>query len=437
MFNVRSALRGTTWLAGGTPYLGGSHAARPFLLAAILLCSITPAKAEYRLHVGDVIEISIVRLPELKQRMPIQMDGTISYPLLGAVSVVDLSPLEMQANVQAMLAAKVFRQRTSDGRENSVAIESNEVTATVVEYRPIYVNGDVFKPGEHVYRPLMTARQAVALSGGYDVTRLRMNNPILETADLRAEYESLWTEYAKEQAHVWRLKQELGKETKLDEKVLLDVPIARSMAQAIVDVEAENLKARQTDLRAERTFLQQGIVEADEQIKVLLDQKKTEDMGNQADVEELERAKELFSRGTLPSLRVTDARRAMLLSSIQKLQTTAQLMQTRRQRDDLSRQIERLDGQRKSDMLRELQDATVALNRIRFKLQSTGEKLQYTALAKSQLARGFGNKPAISVVRDGAKGIEHLTANEEFELQPGDVVEVSLRDDPGADLSGQ
>ena len=39
------------------------------------------------------------------------------------------------------------------------------------------------------------------------------------------------------------------------------------------------------------------------------------------------------------NLRVTDARRAMLLSSIQKLQTTAQLMQTRRQRDDLSRQI--------------------------------------------------------------------------------------------------
>ena len=43
-------------------------------------------------------------------------------------------------------------------------------------------------------------------------------------------------------------------------------------------------------------------------------------------------------------------------------------------------------------MLKELQDATVALSEIRFKLQSTGEKLQYTAFAKSQLARGFGNQ---------------------------------------------
>jgi polysaccharide export outer membrane protein len=363
------------------------------------------------------------------------MDGTISFPLLGTISVVDLSPAEVQAKVQAMLAAKVFRLR-----ESSVAIEPDEVTASIVEYRPIYVNGDVSRPGEQVYRPLMTVRQAVALSGGYDVMRLRMNNPILETADLRGEYDSLWTEYAKEQAHVWRLKQELGQQTTLDEKALLDVPVARSTTLAIVNVEAEQLKTRQTDEQAEKKFLQRGIVQADEQIQVLSEQQKTEDQGAQADVEELERAKELYNRGTLPILRVTDARRAMLLSSTRKLQTTAQLMQTRRQRDDLSRQIERLDGQRRSDMLRELQDTTVALSRIQFKLQSTGEKLQYIALARSQLARGFGNKPVITIVRNGTKGSENLSANEEFELQPGDVVEVALRDAPDAnlaDLSGQ
>jgi hypothetical protein len=114
----------------------------------------------------------------------------------------------------------------------------------------------------------------------------------------------------------------------------------------------------------------------------------------------------------------------------------ARLMQTRRQRDDLSRQMERLDGQRRSDLLRELQDASLALNKIRFKLQSTGEKLQYIGLAKSQLARGFGSKPAITIVRNGAKDVEHLVADEESELQPGDVVEVALRNDPGADESG-
>lgn len=427
MLNVRSAFRVTALLAGRASHLGKARDARPLLLAVAFLCSITPAKAAYRLHVGDVIEISVARLPELKQRVPVQLDGTISFPLAGTLQVANLPPAEVQAKVQAILAAKVFRQRTSDGRENSVTIEPDEVTATVVEYRPIYVNGDVSRPGEQAYRPLMTVRQAVALSGGYDVIRLRMNNPILEAADLRAEYESLWTEYAKEQAHVWRLQQELGQKTTVDQKALLDVPVARSTALAIVNNEAEQLKTRQADEQTERTFLNRGIVQADEQINILSEQQKTEDQGTQADLEELERAKELFSRGTLTMLRVSDARRAMLLSSTRKLQTSAQLMQTMRQRDDLSRQVERLDGQRRGDMLRELQDATVALSRIRLKLESTGEKLQYTAFAKSQLAHGFGSKPAITIVRSGARGSENLVANEEFELQPGDVVEVALR----------
>ena len=407
-----------------------SYDMRSFLLAAAILCTVTPAKAEYRLQMGDIIEISVARLPEFKQRVPVQMDGTISYPLLGTISVMGLSPTELQARVQAKLAAKVFRP---SGSEHSVAIDPDEVAAIVAEYRPIYVDGDIAKPGEQVYRPLMTVRKAIALSGGYDVARLRMNNPILETADLRSESETLWTEYAKEQAHIWRLKEELGEGITFDQKSLLDVPIAQSTALTIVNIEAETLKAHQADKRAEKTFLQRGINQAEAEIQILSDQEKAEDDGAKADDEDYERTKALFDRGTLPILRVTDARRAMLLSSTRKLQTKAQLMQTQRQRDDLSRQIERLDGQRQSDLLRELGDATLALNKIRFKLQSTEEKLQYTALARTQLRRGFGNKPAITVVRNGTKGVEHLVADEEFELQPGDVVEVALRDDSGLD----
>jgi polysaccharide export outer membrane protein len=436
MLNIRSCLTEAPLAGGHRPPLRTLRGPGWLLLATVLLCPITPAKADYRLQAGDVIEIAVARLPQLKQRVRVQIDGTISYPLLGTISVADLSPSEAQAKVQTMLAAKVFRQIAPDGRESSVAIDPDEVTATIAEYRPVYVNGDIARPGEQVYRPLMTVRQAIALSGGYDVVRLRMNNPIMETADLRGEHESLWIEYAKEQARVWRLKEELGQNAGFDEKSLLDVPIARSTAQAVVGVEAETLKARKADVQAERTFLERGIAQADAQIQVLIQQEKFEADGAKADVDEYTRTRELYEKGTLPILRVTDARRAMLLSSTRKLQTTAHLMQTRRQRDDLSRQVDRLDGQRRTDMLRELQDATVALSRIRFKLQSTGEKLQYTAFARSQLAGGSGNKPSITIVRNGARGIEQLVANEEFELQPGDVVEVALRNDYDAGESG-
>jgi polysaccharide export outer membrane protein len=73
----------------------------------------------------------------------------------------------------------------------------------------------------------------------------------------------------------------------------------------------------------------------------------------------------------------------------------------------------------------------VRLNQIKAKLQAVGEKLQYTALVRSQLVRGAGSKPQIIIVRKAEKGRERFIAEEDSELQPGDVVEVALRSEQG------
>ncbi|MGY2915831.1 polysaccharide biosynthesis/export family protein [Bradyrhizobium sp. USDA 3262] len=179
-------------------------------LVAVGLTISAQAKAEYRVNVGDVLEVAVAGVPELRQRAPVQVDGNISLPLVGMVPVAGLPLQEIRAKVGAALTSKVFRQRTVDGREVVVVIDADQVTAIVAEYRPVYVNGDVSKPGEYPYRPASTARQLIAMAGGYDIMHIRMNNPYLESADLRSEYGSLWTELAKEQARMWRIKSELG-----------------------------------------------------------------------------------------------------------------------------------------------------------------------------------------------------------------------------------
>jgi polysaccharide biosynthesis/export protein len=401
--------------------------ARLVLVAAALAFSSAPARAEYHLQVGDVVEIAVARIPELKQRVPVQLDGSITFPQLGNLPIAGLTPSEAQARIQVILATKVFRQRMSDGRESNTLIDHDEVTATVVEYRPIYVNGDVAKPGEYAYRPLMTVRQAVALSGGYELMRYRMTNPVIESADLRAEYETLWTQFASEQAHIWRLKAELGEGKNLDQTTLKDLPVARSKITELVNLEAERLSANQTDFDRQKAFLQHAIAQGKEQIQVLSEQQKEDNQGAQADIEELQRTIDLYGKGSLPSPRVADSRRAVLLSSTRKLQTTAQLMQIQQQQDGFSRQVEKLDDQRRIDLLRELQDANMKLSEIQAKLQSTAEKLQYTSIVKSQLVRGGGNQPEIDVIRAGDKGGERIAANEETKLEPGDVVEIALK----------
>jgi polysaccharide export outer membrane protein len=114
-------------------------------------------------------------VPELRHRAAVQMDGNISLPLVGTLPVAGLPLPQIRTKIGAALASKVFRQRTSDGREVVIVIDANEVTTIVAEYRPVYVNGDVSKPGEYPYRPATTARQLVAMAGGYDIIRVRMN----------------------------------------------------------------------------------------------------------------------------------------------------------------------------------------------------------------------------------------------------------------------
>lgn len=409
-----------------TPRRGGAKPCT-LLFAACLLGSATVARAEYHLEVGDVIEISVASAPELQRRVSIGMDGSISFPLLGTVVVAGLAPAQADTKIKAALAAKIFQRRTSDGRSSDVVIEPDEVTATVAEYRPIYVNGDVSKPGEYPYRLLMTARQAVALSGGYDTVRFRITNPALDLADLKSEYESLWIEFAKERVHVWRLKTELAHGKESNEKLLTDVPLPPSQLAEMVRLETDNLGARQTDRQREKEFLQRAIKQGSDQITVLSEQQQREEQGVQADAQELQKDLDLLAKGTLISPRVTDARRAVLLSSTRKLQTAVQLMQLKKQRDETQRKLDQLDDKHRIDSLGELQESAAKLAEIRAKLQGVKEKIRVTGALKSEFALGQDSGPEIAIIRKNHKGPQRLIATEDTELQPGDVVEVTVR----------
>jgi polysaccharide export outer membrane protein len=202
-------------------------------------------------------------------------------------------------------------------------------------------------------------------------------------------------------------------------------------------LEAEQLKSRQEDYLREKEFFRRVIKQAEEHIGVLSESLKNEEAGVQADMQDLHRVTDLFGKGAVAITRITDARRALLWSSTLKLQTTAQWMSQKKQREEVSRQLERLHDQRRMDLLRELQDAGVRLSQISARLQGVGEKLQYTALVRSQLVRGSGGKPQITIIREGESGRERLVAEEDFELEPGDVVEGALRAEQGVVLPPQ
>ena len=59
---------------------------RALICALLMMIGLPFAAAdEYRLQPGDLIEFNVANYAELKQRVPVQMDGSLALPLVGAL----------------------------------------------------------------------------------------------------------------------------------------------------------------------------------------------------------------------------------------------------------------------------------------------------------------------------------------------------------------
>ncbi|MBV8662393.1 MAG: polysaccharide biosynthesis/export family protein [Hyphomicrobiales bacterium] len=402
----------------------GRQASIATALLAVFAFAPGAAWAEYKLHSGDTLEISVTGVPDLRERAPIAVGGEIALPIGGQLQVGGLLLSEARAKIAESLANKLYQQTTADGREIQHLIAPDTIVVAVAEYRPIYVDGDVARPGELMFRPGMTVRQAIATAGGYDLVQFRMVNPIVQAADFRSDYETLWAQYAMEQARIWRLRTELGEQSV--EYGGNDAPVSAEFANRLKQDEAALLAAHMADRERDKALLREAIGKADGQLETLAEKKKKDDEGNQADAADFEKARALTEKGMSTAARLADTRRAVLLSSDQLLQTVVEMSNVDRQRSEFVRQLDKIDSQAHIDAWRDLQESNVRLAEINARLRSAGDKLVYTNRLPSQLMPGSGARPNITVHRMTDDGPQNLTADENLALAPGDVVDIAL-----------
>jgi polysaccharide export outer membrane protein len=392
--------------------------------------------AQYQLAPGDTVEISIGGLPDQRNRAQIQIDGTIALPGVGTVEVAGLTPAEMQSRIETLLQSRILRQRLPDGRDQAFVVKPGDVMASVVEYRPIYVSGDVLTPGQQVYRASMTVRQAVAVAGGFSLLRSRGQQAgAIDPADLLRDYQSLATEYTKEYFHIVRTNAELGGRDTFDQSAPSDISLPASVIDSVVRSEAESLKTSQGDYRTELRFLEDAVKQSDAQFVTLKKQHDGEEKGVQADEEELERVMKAFGSGLLASPRVSESRRALLLSSTRRLQTSVELMRLQRQREDFLRQMERVTSQRTINLLKEQKDSSVRLADLRVRMQALSQKLQPIGGTGAIPIGTSDLHPEVTVVRRVGQRWDRIAASVDFDVEPGDVIEVALRPSGSARLS--
>jgi len=124
----------------------------------------------YRLGSGDVVRLITVGDDTLTGEFRVSDSGMIALPLLGAVPASGLTPDALAGRISAALV---------EGKLYTAPSVSVEITT----YRPIFVLGEVSKPGQYPYQPGMTVVTAAAVAGGFTYRAIHDYASVVRTRD--------------------------------------------------------------------------------------------------------------------------------------------------------------------------------------------------------------------------------------------------------------
>ena len=112
-----------------------------------------PAAGSYRLGAGDKLRVTVFGETDLTGEYDIAADGSMTFPLIGALNAMDLTPEQLSHAIATRLQRGYLRDPS--------------VVVSVIAYRPFYILGEVEHPGAYPYAPNLDAMSAVAVAGGF------------------------------------------------------------------------------------------------------------------------------------------------------------------------------------------------------------------------------------------------------------------------------
>jgi polysaccharide export outer membrane protein len=128
------------------------------------------APSAYRLGPGDVVRLITVGDEQLTGEFHVSDTGAIALPLLGAVPAATLTPEALAGRIrEALVKANLY--------------QAPSVSVEVTAYRPIFVLGEVSKPGQYPYQPGMTVVTAAAVAGGFTYRAIDSYASVVRTRD--------------------------------------------------------------------------------------------------------------------------------------------------------------------------------------------------------------------------------------------------------------
>ena len=408
----------TTEIKGILPKLAYSYRLRTTAAGLIFLGSTTLAYAKdpqaYRIGANDIVQITVYGQPALTGPFPVDVDGNIGYPVIGNIAIGGLTATEVGSKISKALAEH---------------IPGLTVTASINQYAPVFIVGDVRSPGKYEYRPGMVALELMALGGGAGkgeaptvTSGMQLISAQQEYADLQLQITSLSIRRVRVEAElkgndfIYSLPDKPGPNTNDD-----------ALNMRILDGEKTLFDVRRNNLAAERQALKAQVSSYSDEIRTLQESIKLHDTEIQLLQENVDASKSLVARGLAAKSSLREMERDLSATRRDALELASFLARARQNQLAVQQRIVNLEDIRRSEAASALQD--IDLNIARMERRSAAQLQTMAEIAKSSgnmSTADMMRKLDFTVSRNIDGTFTEMTADQTTEIRPGDILRVEL-----------
>ncbi len=392
-------------------------------LAALAVASSllgTPARAdETRLLPQTKIKLTVVQWIPTKGEyedwqaiggeFTVSQSGTLQLPVIGSLAVGTLDSTALAAEIATRLQTRMG------------LVDKPDTTVEILEYPPVYVAGDVVKPGEYRFRTGITVLQALALSGGpLRATSGRSADEIRLVSEIKATDNQILRSKVK----MVRLRAEMAGAAQPDFRSIQAGAADSKSVNDIVAQERIIFSARANEIARQSKSLMELRDLLGAEIDALQEKIKAIEVGIKNAQQELASVTVLVEKGLAVASRKSDLERLLASLQADRLDQVTAIMRARQNITQATRDLEGLQDKHQTEVASELQQEQAGLDQLQLR-EKTSQKL-LVDLVSSGIGGTDDADMHLTVIRSGSGGEKEVAAAESTALLPGDVLKVRL-----------
>ena len=392
---------------------------RIFLACAFALVAsgVGPAQADdFVLGPGDKVAVTIYKRPDISGEFRVQPGGDLSLPFLGAL------PVKGSTLAQA-------RDAVAESLKRQASLLDPRVNLELVEARPIFVSGEVRRPGSYPFQSGMTVAHALSQAGGERTVELDEFNARAEVSHQRERFRQSQDGYGMALLRIARVKAERDAKAAFDAPDGAEAALGAQRLREGLESEIGVLAQRQEAYRAQRDVLGRQAKIFEEEIQALKDQDEFKARERTLVKDEGDYQEQLLNKGLTPRTgRTIELQRILVQVEGEIRQIAANTAKARQEIARIEQAKLLLENQRETELAatgREASDAAVnfkvTIEETRSLLLAANEALPEPGVHAQAQPQHY------VIIRSGAEGSATLPAAASTLLLPGDLVEARKR----------